>query len=82
MINSLNSNGNLNRDTGGVQPHSVGEAYPIVVVGYGNGTFRAEYAGVRSRPFAKSSLAYSVALEARKRLDKGRQSAISYLGTA
>lgn len=44
----------VNSSIGGVQGHSVGPHYPIIVVGYGDGTWTAAYGGVESRRFASS----------------------------
>lgn len=44
-----------NQHIGGVQAHSVGPHYPVVVVGYGDGTWRAEYGGARSGPVKTSA---------------------------
>lgn len=53
---------------GGVQPHSVGEHYPIIVAGYGDGSWRAEYGPARSEPLASASEAQAVAIEAHAHL--------------
>lgn len=49
------------QNIGGVQAHSVGHHYPIIVVGYGDDTWRAEYAGVRSAPVKTAQEAIDLA---------------------
>ena len=53
---------------GGVQPHSVGPHYPVIVVGYGNGTWRAEYSGARSEALKSAVHAEQAAIVAHNRL--------------
>lgn len=50
-----------NFNHGGVQPHSVGSHYPIIVVGYGDGTWRAEYGGAKSAPVPSAKAATHLA---------------------
>ena len=73
----------INNHVGGVQGHSVGEVYPVIVVGYGNGNWAIQLGSTVSAQCDNLKATSLLAKHAKQILNReGFKAAVEFVGQA